>query len=206
MKIPFLVGWTSLNIHKSQLFWCEEKGVLLVLTQCHIWSYMTSHSEWQVWLWHEHVGRREYRAIHSNLALRRGNLRRSQLGVDMSGMVGCCSENVFQLLPSGKLLKTAQSKELIFHDFPSYQMIKMDLSMGFWCFLYVYQAGVYLGMGSRPSPQVWWDDPAAPGDSRIGHVFRSEFPYEINKTEPGLIQWPFQDPIDWRYLPYIRPM
>ena len=23
---------------------------------------------------------------------------------------------------------------------------------------------------------------------------------------PGLSQWPFQDPIDWRYLPYIRPI
>ena len=22
----------------------------------------------------------------------------------------------------------------------------------------------------------------------------------------SLVQWPFQDPIDWRYLPYIRPM
>jgi hypothetical protein len=55
---------------------------------------------------------------------------------------------------------------------------------------------------------VWMTQhPAAPaGDSRIGHVFRNEFPYEINKTEPGLIQWPFQDPKLEVPIPYIRPI
>ena len=43
--------------------------------------------------------------------------------------------------------------------------------------------------GSRPSESggMTMDEPAAWGDSRIGHVFRSEFPYEINKTEAGLM-------------------
>ena len=27
-----------------------------------------------------------------------------------------------------------------------------------------------------------------------------------NNLGVGLVQWPFQDPIDWRYLPYIRPI
>ena len=35
MKIPFLGGWTVMNIHKSPLFWCEQKGYK-VLTHCHM--------------------------------------------------------------------------------------------------------------------------------------------------------------------------
>ena len=39
IKIPFFRG---MNIHKSQLFWCELQGVLLVLTHCHIEMVMKS--------------------------------------------------------------------------------------------------------------------------------------------------------------------
>ena len=49
---------------------------------------------------------------------------------------------------------------------------------------------IFLGDGSS-AKVLDGDDPLDPsgpsGDSRIGHVFRSEFPYEINKTEPGLM-------------------
>ena len=34
-------------------------------------------------------------------------------------------------------------------------------------------------------------------NSQLFALVKSMYPY---------FQWPFQDPIHWRYLPYIRPM
>ena len=39
-----------------------------------------------------------------------------------------------------------------------------------------------------------------------GLIESTDFPMSIFLLAHLYIQWPFQEPIDWRYLPYIRPM
>ena len=66
-----------------------------------------------------------------------------------------------------------------------------------------------LGCGSFGGFLKWW----YPQSSSI---FLSDFPWNKPTSELGdsaspfmespFHQWPFQEPIDWRYLPYIRPI